>query len=574
MEATMTHVHRTVRNALAGLLFATPVAADLPRIGSNLDSINDWDTALPFLDLFKTSRPWISGNSATWQWDDGRPLDLDADGWVRSLLPNQIARTLMLVDDTTLRVGAGRWVVTYGGSGQIQYANQVTLLTSLPGRDLVEIHAHPNGGMFLYLTATSPEDPIRNIRIVPEAYADDPAPPTFHPDFLARLGSYRVLRFMDWAKTNETDLAHWSGRPEPADARWSSHRGVPLEVMCELANGTCSEPWFCIPHLADDEYVRQAAELIHARLEPGLRVWVEHSNETWNGIFPQASYVQQQGLAAGLSTNAWQAGWFWHARRSVRIFGIFSEVFGAERELVRVMGGFVTVPWGNEQALSFEDAHLHTDVLAIAPYFGGEWGTDRLGEARAMDLPQLLEALRKDSVPWAIGMTAENRAVADSFGVGLVAYEGGHHLAAPQLAASDPVHALFHAAARSEGMGELYSEYLDAWREAGGETFVNFTLCGRFSQWGCWGVLEWITQPATPREQALTAFGAGEPAPGCGATPCPPDLDGDRTVGAPDLGRLLSDWGSANRAADLDGSGSVDAADLFLVLAAWGPCPR
>ena len=38
-----------------------------------------------------------------------------------------------------------------------------------------------------------------------------------------------------------------------------------------------------VPHLADDEYVREAAELIQARLEPGLRVWVEHSNETWSG---------------------------------------------------------------------------------------------------------------------------------------------------------------------------------------------------------------------------------------------------------------------------------------------------
>lgn len=570
----MFRLRHAKRLALTTLLLAATAGADLPRLGSNLESINDWGTSLPFLDLFKTSRPWISGNSATWQWDDGRPLDLDADGWVRSLLPNQIARTLMLVDDTTLQVGAGRWVVTYQGTGDIEYTNGATLVSSSPGRDVIDIQARSGGGLFLYIYATTLADHVRNIRIVPEAHADDPSPPTFHPDFLARLGSYRVLRFMDWANTNETDLARWPDRPEPSDARWSTARGVPLEIMCDLANETCSEPWFNIPHLADDDYIREAAELIHARLAPGLRVWVEHSNETWNGIFPQAWHVQQQGLAAGVSTNAWQAGWFWHSRRSVRIFEIFCEAFGGERELVRVMGGFVTVPWGNEQALEFEDAHLHTDVLAIAPYFGHEWGTDRLAETRAMGAPQLVEALRKESMPWAIGLAAQNRAVADAFGVDLVAYEGGHHLSAPQLAASDPVHGLFHDAVRSEGMAALYAEYLDAWRDAGGETFVNFSLCGRFTQWGCWSVLEWITQPSTPREQALIAFGAGEPAPGCGATPCPADLDGDRAVGPLDLGRLLSDWGAANLTADLDGNGDIDAADLFLVLAAWGPCPQ
>jgi hypothetical protein len=566
------------RSALAALGLAASVASaggpvDLPKLGSNLDQVNDWSTMIPFADLFKTSRPWISGNSATWQWDDGRPLDVDADGWVRSLLPNQVARTLMLVDDTTLRVGAGRWVVTYDGTGDMDYANGVTLVASAPGRDVIDIRAQSGGGLFLYIYATTPGNHIRDIRILPESLADAPETPTFHPDFLARLGSYRVLRFMDWGNTNLTDVAHWSDRPKEGDARWSTERGVPLEIMCDLASETCSEPWFNIPHLADDDYIRQAAELIHARLVPGLRVWVEHSNETWNGIFDQAWYVQEQGLAAGLSTNAWQAGWFWHSRRSVRIFEIFSEVFGGERELVRVMGGFVTVPWGNEQALEFEDAYLHVDVLAIAPYFGHEWGTDNLAQTRNMTVNQLLNAIRTQSVPATMALVTQNKQLAEQYGVGLVAYEGGHHLNAPQLGYNDAVHAKFHAAARHATMGQIYSEYLAQWRAITGSTFVNFTLCGRLTPWGCWSVLEWITQPATPREQALIAFGADEPAPGCGLSPCPADLDGDRAVGPLDLGRTLSAWGSADPVADLDDNGVVDGADLFVALAAWGPCP-
>ena len=527
--------------AVAAFVASTPPSqaagppAELPRLGSNLDGITDWGTMLPFADLFKTSRPWISGSLATFQWDDGRPLDLDADGWVRSLLPDQVARTLMLVDGTSMRVGAGRWVVTYDGVGEIQYANQVTQVSDAPGRDVIEVHPHPNGGIFLYLVATNPADPVRNVRVMRESDASSPAPPLFSDDFLARLGHYGVLRFMDWGATNETTLSGWADRPTPSNARWSTSRGVPLEVMVDLANATCSEPWFCVPHLANDDYVRQMAELVHARLEPGLRVWIEHSNETWNGIFPQAAHVQASGLAAGLSSDAWQAGWFWHARRSVRIFEIFSEVFGDQRPLVRVMGGFVAVPWGNEQALGFEDAHLETDVLAIAPYFGHEWGSDRLEETRGMDVDELLAALRKESLPGALALSAKNRALADGFGVGLVAYEGGHHLSAPQLGADDPVHELFHDAARHPAMGAIYADYLASWHEISGSTFVNFTLCGRFTKWGCWSVLEWITQPPTPREQALVAFAAGG---------CPADFDGDGAVGALDLASLLAAWGA------------------------------
>jgi len=52
---------------------------------------------------------------------------------------------------------------------------------------------------------------------------------------------------------------------------------------------------------------------------------------------------------------------------------------------------------------------------------------------------------------------------------------------------------------------------------------------------------------------------------------CPADLDGDGTVGAPDLAVLLGNWGGTG-SADLDGDGSVGAPDLAAMLGAWGAC--
>jgi hypothetical protein len=48
----------------------------------------------------------------------------------------------------------------------------------------------------------------------------------------------------------------------------------------------------------------------------------------------------------------------------------------------------------------------------------------------------------------------------------------------------------------------------------------------------------------------------------------PADIDQDGTVGAADLGALLSAWGTP--AADLDGNGTTDAADMAILLSSWG----
>jgi formylglycine-generating enzyme required for sulfatase activity len=54
-------------------------------------------------------------------------------------------------------------------------------------------------------------------------------------------------------------------------------------------------------------------------------------------------------------------------------------------------------------------------------------------------------------------------------------------------------------------------------------------------------------------------------------TACDADINGDGTVGAPDLAALLSAWGPcAGCEADLNGSGEVNAADIASLLTFWG----
>ena len=75
-------------------------------------------------------------------------------------------------------------------------------------------------------------------------------------------------------------------------------RGVPLEVMIRLANDTGTEPWFTIPHLADDGLIVRMAETIRDQLDPGLRAWIEFSNETWNWSFSAGQPCPHAGASA------------------------------------------------------------------------------------------------------------------------------------------------------------------------------------------------------------------------------------------------------------------------------------
>lgn len=246
------HVSSDASHDVVADTAATPSTSP---IGTNLTGIADWSTEWAFVDAFKASRAWISGTQS--QWDDGRALDLDPDGWVRSLLPGQIARTLLLPDG---HYPAGRYVVLYNGQGTLEYGGGAVLDTasSTPGRDVVIVSGM--APVIMNVTATTPGNHLRDIRFLmpggvcsadPFTYCDDANPcgtgacerfediyatQVFHPTFLSRLRGYRTLRFMDWLQTNNSPITSWGtggvGGPlvdgpgrDPAGSREPTRRG-------------------------------------------------------------------------------------------------------------------------------------------------------------------------------------------------------------------------------------------------------------------------------------------------------------------------------------------------------------
>jgi hypothetical protein len=281
---------------------------------------------------------------------------------------------------------------------------------------------------------------------------------------------------------------------------------VALDYMIALCNETGAAPWFCMPHLADDDYVRRFAAAVKAQLDPRLQIYVEYSNEVWNGQFAQSRWAAEQGRAAGLSDDANQARLRFYARRSVDVFRLWEKEFGGTDRLVRVLAAQAASPWTSEQILAFADAGARADALAIAPYFGHDLGSPKTaGATVAGGLDGVFRRCRED-IAANLATLQQHAKLARAHGLALIAYEGGQHLVGFHSAENDAaLTELLQAANRDPRMRELYLADQENWRAAGGRLFAFFTSVGLPSKWGSWGLLEWSDQdPATaPKYQAV-----------------------------------------------------------------------
>jgi len=469
----------------------------------NLASIADWSTELPLTDVFKASRPWVLKGPGKLAYDQkGNPL----------LEAGQSAETLM-VREIDGHYPAGNYVATYEGTGKAEMRrwDVKKVVREQPGR--IESEVVPgDGGIELAITASNPKDPVRNIHVwMP---GSEKAPSPFNKVFLERLEPFGVLRFMDWQRTNHSPLKQWAQRAQLSDARYSTEAGMPLELLIDLANTRHSDPWFCMPHQADDDFVREFAQLVKGRLDPERKVYVEYSNEVWNGAFTQSRWAQEQGQKLKLGDPP---GFRFYAQRSVEVFTIWEKVFGDSKRLVRVLGSQFANPWVSEQILTWQDAGKHADALAVAPYFGYSYGDPKTAEeVGKMSVDKLLDRLAEEIDGSNKEVLEKQAALARKYQLQLVAYEGGQHLAGFAGAENNQALTnLFLAANRHPRMGELYKKHLTHWFAGGGGLYVVFNDVGKPGKWGSWGVLEYQDQPAdkAPKYQAIVDFAKQTPPP-------------------------------------------------------------
>lgn len=512
-EIDLTQPDPSLQNAIA----ANPKTRST-LIGTNLNGIADWSTQWSFVDVFKTSRDWISQREGA-AWGEGGKINLTPDGWVASLEPGQWVETVMMIGSS--HYPAGKYTLLYDGEGKMTFAfDHAKIVSQSPGRMVVEVKPD-EAGVFLQIRETNPKNPIRNIRFIMPGFEQTYQTQPFHPLFLQRISHFSSLRFMDWMATNHSEVVHWNDRATPNSVRQAGGKGVALEHMIQLANTLKVDPWFTLPAKASDDYMRQFATMVRDRVDPSLKIHIEYSNEVWNGIFSQHRYAAEQGRARKLANDDYGASLLFYSERSVEIFKIFNQVFGssADKRLVRVLAGQAANPWTAEQILGWKDAYKHADAYAIAPYFDGadfdKNGNSDLNDAKRADaiakmsVDQIVENLLA-GIPGLQPMLDDNVKVAKRFGLPLYAYEGGPHLTAYQFPDDkiEPITKLFAQANRHPKMRDVYRAYLNLWKQSGGSLFNQFVDVAQPSKWGFWGAMEYQNQDLkqAPKYQGLLDF--------------------------------------------------------------------
>lgn len=462
--------------------------------GMNLTYVSDWNTELPFVDVFRLSRTWISQRQGE-TWGKGPALDLDECGWVKRLEPGCYADTLMC----TIQGGhfpGGDYTVLYDGEGEIEMLEAAAITARAPGRLTVRVDP-ARGRILLRLRATNPNNYVRNIHVIMPGFLQTWRENPWHPVFYNRWKGMACLRFKDWQLIDKSVVAAWSERPTPDEATFT-RKGVPLEWLIDLSNRLQIDPWFCMPHQADDDYVRQFARMVKEKLDPKLRVYVEYSNETWNTIYAQNKYVNDSGVRMkfGDEKRPWEAGWRYTAWRSVQVFKIWEEVFGGTQRLVRLLPSQAANVYVSRQIVTFQDAWRSADALTVAPYFTCnvmDQGNGPKPEAvAAWTTNQALDYMENTALPMAVKWIQEQKKLADEYGLKLIAYEGGQHFVGVRnVQNSDAVTKLGRAINLHPRMGLLYRKYLDVWAREGGDLFCLFASLDPGSKYGNWGLLEY-----------------------------------------------------------------------------------
>ncbi|MFN4157622.1 MAG: hypothetical protein ACK4GO_04360 [Gemmobacter sp.] len=547
---------------LADLVPAADIAAlpgiTNPNLGFGLSGVTDWAVQQPFLNVMKTARPWIGHRPGQWGGFEFADLvgagNITPQGWPLSLPEGATGLSTLVLTDLpeNARHAAGRYVLTWAGRGDLQLEGRATNRQYGPGRIAFD-YTPGAGSVIVTLAAIDPADPIRDLVLVREDRAAALASgAVFNPDWTARLRGVRLVRFMDWMATNNSTLEHAADRPRPGDFTWA-RAGVPMEVMVALANDLRADPWFTIPHRAEDALVREMAGVAQAGLAPGLRAHVEFSNEVWNWAFDQARWADDMGRARWGEANSWVQ---YYALRAVQVAGIWTEAFGpqASTRLVRVISSQTGWPGLEDQVLNApllvaEGAPAPAtafDAYAVTGYFAAalgtpervpvvrRWLTESLraaalqadaqgltGQAREDWLAEhrhdlaisraaaeleggFVTGQSEDTLAHLLDVVLPHHArVAQAAGLQLMMYEGGTHVVGIGGAVEDAeLTAFFHALNYAPEMGELYARLQSGWGRLTDAPFNAFTDVEVPSKWGSWGALRHLGDD-NPRWRAL-----------------------------------------------------------------------
>ena len=495
------------------------------KLGINLSSLNDWaDRDLTFVDVMKIARGFAT---VAVPWDPANhPAPTDANGWpttdfgiVFISYPNDpLNRPL----SATFPSMIGTYKLSFTGQATVSGYNcckiQNKIYNAATNTTTADVVVGPSEP-YVALTFTNTNNGIQNLQLLRPGYPIGTTQ-VFTTEFLNSIAPFSTLRFMEPLATNGNHGSIWNARKLKSDPTQNDNRGIAWEYVIDIANATNKDIWINIPDQIDlddpttNNYVIQLATLIKNSLHNGIHVYVEYSNETWNGMFPQtepnivaAEAEVSSGIDTTLNYDNTNNRWYWGFRRTahqtLKISQLFAQVFGpaAINTVIRpvYMSQYVQ-PFIMEDVLRYLDTNFgapnnYLYGIGGAPYFS-------TSQTSFTDASSLLSALQVGLNHITLGAAPlpayngglayagiTNKNIANYYGLKTLMYEGG-----PDFS-NQPNKTLVEQTAATPEMAAMVKSELTQFLSCGNDLFVYYKLTAPAGDVSPWGVYEDVDLP-------------------------------------------------------------------------------
>jgi hypothetical protein len=161
--------------------------------------------------------------------------------------------------------------------------------------------------------------------------------------------------------------------PQPTNGTWAAKNqcvaGLPLSEVTDLCNMVGTDLWFCVDYNITDDCATSLFTFLAQQLKPGLKLYVEYSNECWNYGYPFFGqvYCNANGRVSGLG----QFGFYAHRANQIHNLAESAlAAYGRGRDLVRVFGAQGAWAGNSTQSIvNYSVSHnIPIDAIAVAPY--------------------------------------------------------------------------------------------------------------------------------------------------------------------------------------------------------------
>lgn len=390
-------------------------------------------------------------------------------------------------------------------------------------------------------TPTSPTNTgFSNAKMIAPGYAAN-STQLYTNQFLAALAPFKTLRYMDVSRTN--DQPFYDGNTlVTVDASQVGQTGAPWEYLIALANQTNTDMWINIPQGATDDYVAALAGIyknggtvngvIYPALKPNLKIYLEYSNEVWGGIernyYYQEAAVQDTADNRPLSTfpsnahiydnpdgtttdDLYTAVGRRYLERTYDIGRIFQDVLGADPAHERIRP---VVAWQAAYLEFFPPAFdwFEQFFVPASTAFYGMGVANYWEPTDYSSVDAVIESLAAAEQSFAIPNAISTAAIASSYGLKTVSYEGGPLIS---YDGNTPEGQNGLAASRDPRMEEIvYQHYVNYFAAGGGvAAYFNgpFGQWGPYHQWGAAELSQYGNPSASPKYRGLVRLANAAP---------------------------------------------------------------